>query len=315
MELRHLRYFVALGDLLHFGRAARRLQIAQPSLSQQISQLEGDLGAKLLDRNRRKVELTEAGRAFLAEARQILARTDHAALVARRATGRDLGRLRVAFGHCMDPRILVGAVGAFRRRYPTVPVTVRTVSVPEQFAALRDGTLEVGFIRPPVTDGALQSADLASEPLVAALPAAHQALSMQRVHLAALAKETFLLVPRDAAPVYHDLVLRTCGEAGFVPDAPCEADDLQALLSLVATGVGVALVPASAREVRVPAVRFRPLEGPSTILRTGLAWRDPSPILKEFVELAHHAAACTTPRGQRTTDRASRSAARRRAGS
>lgn len=150
MELRHLRYFIALADVLHFGRAAAALQIAQPSLSHQIRQLEQELQTNLLERTTKRVRLTDAGRAFLEEARQTLAQADRAALVARRASRGELGTLRIGFAHWVDPTRVLASIKSFNSRHPGIQIDLQTMNVPLQIAALRDGRLDVGFVRPPI---------------------------------------------------------------------------------------------------------------------------------------------------------------------
>ena len=291
MELRHLRYFVAVAEALHFGQAAARLRIAQPSLSHQIRQLEAEVQTTLLNRTKRHVELTEAGRLFLQESREILARADRAALIARRAARGEAGRLRVGVGFCMDQAAITAAVTAFHLRHGSIRVDVQTVAVPLQIAALRDDRLDVGFVRAPMSDPALETQIVASEPLVAALPARHRLLRKKKIALAGLANDAFLIVPRDAVPVFHDAVLRACREAGFVPHVLHEADQLPMLLGMVAAGHGVALVPAAARKTKARGVVFRALHPSAAVLQTAVAWRrdNLSPAVLDFLDIAREA--------------------------
>ncbi len=293
MELRHLRYFVAVAESLHFGQAAAKLQIAQPSLSHQIRQLEAELQTTLLRRTKRRVELTDAGRAFLEDARDILARTDRAAISARRVGGGSSQLLRVGIGYGMDHSTVAMAVSEFSSRCPGLHVELRTMSVPSQLASLLDRRLEVGFVRPPVNDPALATEVLIREPLVAALPRNHRLASKGRVSLSTLVDEPFVLVQRETAPVFHEAVIRACREAGFAPHAPHEADHLQTVIRMVAAGSGVSLVPASARKIREHRVVYRSLHPPPPNLETAVAWRrdNASPMLTEFVEVARRALA------------------------
>lgn len=292
MELRHLRYFVAVAETLHFGRAAEQLGVAQPSLSHQIRQLESELRATVLHRTKRRVQLTEAGRLFLEEAREILARADRAAVIARSTSEHQAGSLRIGIAYCMDQSLVLGAVRTLANRDPSIRVEIRTVAVPFQFSALRDVQLDVGFVRPPVNDPALSHEVLLREPFVAALWPEHRLASRGIIELAALAKDAFVLVPRDAVPVYHYLVLRACREAGFAPNAAHEADDLPMILDLVAGAKSVALVPASARSIRRPALRLRTLRSPAPSIETAVAWRrdNSSPLLGEFLQCVRIAA-------------------------
>jgi DNA-binding transcriptional LysR family regulator len=285
MEMRHLRYFVAVAESLHFGQAAATLQIAQPSLSHQIRQLEDELQTSLLRRTKRRVELTEAGRTFLDEARDILARANRAAVIARRVGSTDSKRLRIGVGYCMDQSDVASTVGRYNARHQDVQVELKTMSVASQVIALREGQLDVGFVRPPVTDPSVRSEALVREPLVVALPAGHRLAARSRVSLAALAKEPFVLPPRDAVPVFHDTILRVCRDAGFVPHSPHEADHLQMIVAMVAAGAGIALVPSTARKFKQHRVAYRPLQPPVIDLEIAMAWRqdDSSATLAAFL--------------------------------
>jgi DNA-binding transcriptional LysR family regulator len=288
VELRHLRYFVMLAESLHFGHAAAKLQIAQPSLSHQIQQLEAELQTTLLRRTRRRVELTEAGRIFLEEARDILARSDRAAVVARRAGRGDAVKLRVGVGYCMDHMNATRIVGLFNRARDHVHMELHTMAVAPQIDALKEGRLDVGFVRAPVNDAALNGEVLVREPFVAALPLSHRVAKRKSVALSALAQEAFVLPPRPAVPVYHDLVLRACREAGFIPNAPHEADHVLLMLGMVAAGTGIALVPASARKVKHAGVTYVTLRQSHALLETVVTWRrdDTSSLVDEFLNIA-----------------------------
>jgi DNA-binding transcriptional LysR family regulator len=273
MELRHLRYFVAVAEALHFGQAAAALHIAQPSLSHQIKLLEAEVKTTLLHRTKRRVELTDAGRLFFEEARDILARADRAAMIARRAGRATEGRLRVGVGYCMDQARISEAASAFNVRHPAIRVELQTIAVPLQLDGLRGGTLDVGFVRPPITNSGLASERLMTEPLVAALPANHRLARKRSVPLSDFSEESFILPPREAVPVYYDIALKACREAGFVPDSPHEADHLHMLLAMVGGGSGVALVPAFARRLKPPRVVFLLLKPPPASLDLLVAWR------------------------------------------
>jgi DNA-binding transcriptional LysR family regulator len=297
MELRHLRYYIAVAELLHFGRAAKRLRISQPSLSHQIQQLEADLRVKLLERTRSRVELTEAGRAFLEEAREIVMRADRAALVAQHAAMRDgAGRLRVGSGLCTDHALVTRAVCVFNRRHSTVHVEIETMAVANQIAALRDGQLDVGFVRSASVEPPLAAVTLYIEPLVVALPKTHHLAARQRIPMSALASEELVLVPRHAVPVYYNTVLDAFRNAGFVPDAPNGADHLRLILGLVANGCGASIVPLSARTANARGVVFRALDGDDANVETALAWRrDASATVLDFVEIVRGLATRPSP--------------------
>jgi DNA-binding transcriptional LysR family regulator len=290
MELRHLRYFVAVAERLHFGRAAEALGIAQPSLSHQVRQLETELQTALLERKNRRVRLTEPGRLFLEEARGTLAQADRAAVVARRASIGEAGRLRVGFAYWMDVERIAAAVERLARLHPGISVELRSLSVVAQLAALKDGRLDAGFVRPPVEDPLLRSERLPDEPLVVALPATHRLAAKERLSLAALAAQRFILFPRESVPRFYDLVLALCRDAAFVPHVAHEADHPRMVLRLVAAGLGISLVPASARQSGERGVVFRSLR-PPVILETAIAWRreGSSPLVERLVEAVREA--------------------------
>ena len=288
MELRHLKYFVAVAEALHFGRAAAKLRIAQPTLSYQIARLEAELSATLLTRSKRHVELTDAGRLFLQEARDIVEKADRAAEFARRMGHTETPRLRLGVGYYTDQTGIAAVIRDFHARHHDIQVETRTMSVPSQLAALLDGPLDVGFVRPPIVHPALESAILIREPLVVALPRTHALASRARVSLAELANEPFVLPPRDTVPVFYDTVLKACRKAGFVPHVADRADHLHMILDMVAAHAGVAPIPASARRFKRGSVVCRSLHPAPDNLETAIAWRreDKSPMLAEFIRSA-----------------------------
>jgi DNA-binding transcriptional LysR family regulator len=306
VELRHLRYFLAVGESLHFGRAAERLNIAQSSLSHQIRQLEAELKAPLFQRTRRKVQLTDVGRAFLDEAREILARSDRAVLAVRRAGAKEGGTLRVGCAYWVDTSRIVGWIRALCRMHPAGHCDLRTIPAPVQLAALRDGHLDVGFVRPPVNDRGLSSIVLQSELFVVALPARHRLAACPRVTASALAEEPFVLSSRSSVPIFYDHVLAFCRAAGFVPRAVHEGDHPDVVLQMVGAGLGISLVPASTRRMATRGVTFRRLAGPpGPVLETALTWRTETvgPLLASFLDLVRADAA--PPRRRRSRRRPS----------
>lgn len=284
MELRHLRYFVALAEERHFGRAARRLRIAQPPLSRQIQALEAELGFLLLSRTRRNVELTPAGEAFLAHTRRVFEALELAVREARRAHAGETGRLVVGYPSSVAFSGLTELLKAFRTRAPGVALTVRELPPQEQLEALKDGRIDVGFIRGPSHEPDVMTRRVRSEPLVVALPSQHPLRARKRIALELLAKEPFVAFPRHRGPAFFDLLMRLCHEAGFTPRIVQEAPLLD-LVSLVAAGFGVSLVPSSFRNARRPGIVFRPIVGaPRADLLA--AWRpdERSPIVRDFLD-------------------------------
>ena len=288
MELRTLRYFVTLAEELHFGHAARRLAITQPPLSIAIRGLEDELGVMLFARTRRHVALTHAGSTFLEQARGVLARANEAVQLAQAADRGEVGRLAIGFMSASIFTLLPAVLREFAVRHAGVRLELRELTLPQQVAELRAGNIHAGFVRPPVTDAELTFSPLLEEPLLVALPTGHALTAARRVRAARLAGEPFVMFQRSPGLVLHDLVLGFCLQQGFAPRVAQEASQTHAVVGLVSAGIGVALVPASAQEIRLRGVEFRPLAERSPAVGTGLAWRrdDASPVLRAFVETA-----------------------------
>jgi DNA-binding transcriptional LysR family regulator len=218
MELRQLRYFIAVADELHFTRAAARLGIAQPPLSQQVRRLEQDLGVRLFDRTNRRVQLTDVGRAFLTEAKLTLVQADRAIDVARRAPTSQAGRIVIGAQGTAEVSVFPRVLPRFLKRYPDVDVTLQTpLMPPEQVAMLRDGQIDVGFLRLPVRDPALVVVPILSEPLIAALPMRHPLARRRSVTLQELAASTFVMFRRRYAPGLYDVIMGVWRAAGLKP--------------------------------------------------------------------------------------------------
>lgn len=284
MELRHLRYFVAVAEELHFGRAAARVHISQPPLSRQIRDLEQELGARLFDRGRHGVALTAAGGVFLGEVRRLLEQLDHSVAAARRADRGELGTLRIGYVGSVAYSGLPEIVRAFRTRLPSVEVRLREMSPAEQVEALLADRLDVSFARGPVEEPGLRVQTVLDETLVAALPSSHPLSARREVGLAMLAREPFVLTARARGPGFHDHILTICRNAGFSPRVVQEGSHFD-VLSLVAAGTGVAIVPASLREIRRGDVVYRPLrERPRTQLVMVSSKNATSPVLRQFVD-------------------------------
>jgi len=291
MELRHLRYFAAVADTLNFGRAAAQLHISQPPLSRQIQALERELGTPLFTRGAQGVRMTAAGRALAPEARRLL--RDAAALVdgARHLAAGGAGSLRIGFITPAAYNVLPRVLPQFRRRRPGIRLELQEMTSDVQSALLREHELDVGLVVPPV-EAACRYAPLVREPLIAALPAGRR--WPRRVPLGALAGEPFVLFPRKAGAGLYDLTVGFCRAAGFAPRIEQEAIQMPTIVSLVAAGMGVALVPASLRHMRRTGVVYRALAEASPLMELGVAWRDgdEEPAVTAFV--AHARAAFNT---------------------
>jgi DNA-binding transcriptional LysR family regulator len=299
MNFRHLRYFVAVAEELHFGRAAARVRIAQPPLSRQIKDLENELGVRLFDRNRQGVALTAAGGVFLGEVRQVLEQLEHAAATARRADRGELGTLRIGYVGSVAYSGLPEIVRAFRERCPGVDARLHEMSPAMQIEALIANRLDVSFARGPVDEPALDVQTVLDEALVAALPSGHPLSARAQLGIAMLAREPFVVTARARGPGFHDHIISLCRSAGFVPRVVQEGSHFD-VLSLVAAGTGVAIVPTSLREIRHGDVVYRPLrERPRAQLVMVSRKNATSPVLREFIDDVRRLGARGIQRGAR----------------
>jgi DNA-binding transcriptional LysR family regulator len=292
MELRQLRYFAVLAEELHFGRAAKRLSLTQPPLSQAILNLERELGVRLFERSRRHVALTHAGKAFLEGARQTLARADRAVEHAQRAGRGEVGRLAVGFLANTAYTLLPLVLRDFAQGFPGVTLDLRELTIPQQVEALRRENIDVGLLRPPIADAEIAAETILEEPFVLALPAGHALGGLKRVPLQRLAGETFVMFPRTAGFVFHDLIMGFCLRAGFTPRVAQEVNQTHAVIGLVSAGIGVALVPASAQKIGLAGVVYRPLREATPLASVAIARRraDASPVVAAFLEVARRVA-------------------------
>lgn len=296
MELRHLRYFIAVAEELHFGRAAERLGISQPPLSQQIQALEEEIGARLFERTNRRVELTDAGRLFLDESRQVLAQVDKAVLLARRAHRGELGELKIGFTSSAPfTSTIPSSIHAFRKAYPDVHLDLQEMSSRQVLKALLEESLQVGVIRPLALPDAVHWVELFREPLVAVLRADHPlaAGSEDGLAIAALAEEPFVFFPRSYGTGLYDQVIALTRQAGFSPRIAQEASEAMTIIGLVSAGLGVSILPASFRRTRVDGVVYRTLSDPEATTAVWLVRRqnEGSPLALSFIDLVTREAA------------------------
>ncbi|MEN1336573.1 LysR family transcriptional regulator [Pseudomonas aeruginosa] len=296
MEHRHLRYFIAVAEELHFGRAAERLGISQPPLSQQIQALEEEIGARLFERTNRRVELTDAGRLFLDESRQVLAQVDKAVLLARRAHLGELGELKIGFTSSAPfTSTIPSSIHAFRKAYPDVHLDLQEMSSRQVLKALLEESLQVGVIRPLALSDAVHWVELFREPLVAVLRADHPlaAGSEDGLAIAALAEEPFVFFPRSYGTGLYDQVIALTRQAGFSPRIAQEASEAMTIIGLVSAGLGVSILPASFRRTRVDGVVYRTLSDPEATTAVWLVRRqnEGSPLALSFIDLVTREAA------------------------
>jgi DNA-binding transcriptional LysR family regulator len=290
MELRHLRYFLAVAEELNFTRAAKRLNIAQPPLTQQIKALEAQMGVTLFDRSGYRVELTDAGRTFVPEVTRILTDVRNAVQRAQRAAAGKVGHVRVGFTESasFNPRVTT-AFRNFRSAYPEVEVSLEESPTTVLAAALRDGRVDAAFVRPPlsIADGiALHLID--EEEMVVALSSAHPLAQREDLEIKDLADETFVLYPRMERPGLADKVIAACEKAGFAPKVKQYAPQLSSTINLVAASLGVSIVPGSMQGLQPHAVTYKRLRDQRLTAHLGIAHRaseSSAPILR-FIEIA-----------------------------
>jgi len=265
MELRHLRYFIAVADELSFTRAAQRLHTAQPSLSQQIRNLEDEVGTPLFERTRRKVELTEAGKVFLAEARLVVAQADRAVARARQV-GQGRATVTIGFVPAAEIRVFPVILPRLRLRYPEVNVELRSLPTAEQEEALLRGDIDVAFMRRPVVSPEVRSEVVLTEPLVVVLPSGHPLAKQERIAPAQLSGEPFISTHPQFSGQVHSVVEAYCEAHGIERKVAQVATNILLNLNLVGMGLGYALLPAYVSSLTSSAICTRPLEGePPTI--------------------------------------------------
>lgn len=288
IDHRRLQYFVAVAEELHFGRAAKRLGIAQPPLSQQIRKLEAEVGAQLFERSRRSVELTPAGEALLPEARRLLVMCERAAEMARDVHEGKVGSLTIGMVGSAAYRLVPALLGHFRRHYPKVTFDLTEMSTAEQIDRVEVGTLDLGLVRPPVLRDGLRTAVVWSEPLIAALPADHPLAAAKAVSVADLRDEPFVLFPRRTGPGLFETISQMCAENGFSPRVVQEAIQMQTIVGFVGAGFGVAIVPASVQDFRLHGVAYRWFREAVPCSNIALIWNDKvsSPLRDRFLDVA-----------------------------
>jgi len=290
MELRHLRYFVAVAEELNFRRAAERLHIGQPPLSIQIRALEEDIGARLFERSKRRVALTEAGSRFLRRAREILAAAGEAADEARRAARGEIGSLRVGFTSSLPyTSTLPDVLHAYRRRYPDVELQLKEMFTTDQLVAIAAGTLDVGLVRyvgGEVPAGVVLR-PIGSDPLCLVVNAAHPLAARPSLRFSDLAGEGFISFPAGVGTGLPDILRRLCQQAGFEPRIVQTAREATTQVGLVGAGLGMALLPAPLACIRLPRVRYVPVadDGAEFGLSVALPAGEPAPLPAGFLQV------------------------------
>ncbi|SFQ01830.1 LysR family transcriptional regulator [Variovorax sp. 770b2] len=288
MEIRQLRYFVAVADDLSFRRAADKLHVAQPALSRQIQQLEALLGVLLIERDKRHVALTPAGDAVLKQARTVLTQMQQLPLLAQRAAAGHTGHLRVGFISLVAYEFLPMLVRGFRSEFPNVDVKLNEFQVLQQFEPLMREDIDVAILRLLKPDAAIASYVIQRQRFVVALPKGHPLCQCESVAVGDLAREEFVSLPAGPGRTFGGLTLKFCRDAGFEPKAMHDVGDSQAMMGMVGAGVGVAIVPEAIRHLHTDGVEYRPLSDLEERAEIAIAWRarDTNPLVSGFVGAA-----------------------------
>jgi DNA-binding transcriptional LysR family regulator len=292
VELRQLRYFMAIAEAGSFSRAAAGLHVSQPPLSTQIKALEEEIGTRLLTRTNRGVALTTSGQVFYEEIRAVLARLESARGKALQADRGDVGMLSVGFVSIADYSILPPALKSFRAQFPLVEVQLHELTTDAQIRELRATRLDLGLGLAPVEEPDFEFHTVLREELVLAAPTAHAAARGEDVDLRTLSKASFIVPPRDIAPGLYDLTISRCRAAGFAPRIVQNARQMQTVIGLVSCAMGLALVPASVRNLKRTGVSYQRLRGRPALVELGiLRLRESENILGDRFVAALHAAA------------------------
>lgn len=292
MELRHLRYFIAVAEELHFTKAAERLHIAQPPLSQQIQQLEAELGVKLFERKtKRQVQLTEAGKVFLQEAYQLLVQLETAVALTQKTGRGETGQLRIGFTSLVIYDLLPLILRQFREQFLEVELVLLELTTSKQEQALRDSLIHVGFAHPPLEDDTLSYKCIHSETLVVALSSTHSLAEKEHICVQSLLSEPLIMFPRYLAPGLYDRIMSLFQQRNFKPNITQEAIQMQTIIGLVSAGMGVAITPSSLQNLQRSGVVYRPILEEVPVIETAIIWQQNNltPIVENFLQFTQKA--------------------------
>ncbi len=287
IELRHLRYFVAVAEELNFGRAATRLKITQPSLSRQIQKLERELAVKLFERIPPQIQLTASGQLFLVEAQQILARVERGIQVAQKASRGEIGQLKIGFQGSAVYDIIPNSIRVFRDRFPTVDVVIQSIETKAQIKAIENDDLDLGFVVPPLDCDNLEVETIFQEPVIVVLPENHPLSTETEITITALADEPLILASRDRGCGLFEEIFNLYYQANLRPNVIYAAREMQVMLGFVAAGIGISLLPAYVQNLQRLGVVYRRLKPNPPLVELAIAWKpnNNQPILEAFLEI------------------------------
>lgn len=288
MEFRQLKYFIAVAEELHFGRAANRIGIAQPALSQQIQQLEQDLGGKLLVRTKRSVSLTDAGKLFLNQARLMITQADYAVDITRQAFSGVFGELVIGFVESASWDILPHVIQIYRKRYPDVKIALKHLHTINQLEAIQNGNIHVGISGFPANSSNLNIHIIRKESYWVAMPKEHHLSKKQNIFINDLKTENMVTTNREVGAFYYDSMIKMCMDAGFSPQICQTANEMQTILSLVSCGIGIALIHESAKHLRSDLIYKELLGTNHHAYQPSFVWKKDniSPAVKCFLDIA-----------------------------
>ncbi len=288
MELRHLKYFKAVAEELHFGKAAARLNMAQPPLSLQIRQLEEEIGVPLFQRTKRNVELTDEGEVFLEKVYQIFNSLDEAVEKARMVNRGEIGEIVIGFIASAAYDILPNIMKYYKKQYPAIHVILKQLTSEEQIKCLQEGSLHIGIVSEPIECEKITHEVIRCESMVIAIQKGHPLASgSSAIDLIDFANDPFVLTGRKSNPRHYDGVINCCYQVGFSPKIVQETEEMSSVLSLVSAGIGVALVPASMQLLLANKIVYRDIKNIDYRTTTALAWEssNKSPITRAFIDL------------------------------
>lgn len=287
MELRQLKYFIAVAEELHFGRAAESLHLSQPALSKQIQALEDSLKIQLLERTKHYCRLTIAGKKFLETAHRILQEMEEGIQITRQVAEGQMGRVRIGFTEATLYSLAPTIFKTYREDYPQVDLILTSGGTEANVEALRTHRIDAGFVYLPIREPSLSVYPLYEETYIAALPSSHRLAKQKQISLPSLANEPLIFYPRSLAPVLYSYFIQCCEQAGFLPKIVQEAEPSQTSLGLASAGVGITFVLSALQNLTVKGVVYRPLIGNFLTLKLALAWRgsESSPVVHEFIKV------------------------------